>query len=110
VGSKNFDTIQCKSLERANIFIDAHGDVWPCCWIGGLPYRPEHELRELFQEKIVKRFQKNFNSLSTNSLSQILSHAWMGEELEKSWNNKSDDELNPLLSTCAKTCGKCLKA
>lgn len=104
---RKFDRIQCKSLERRNLFLDAHGNVWPCCWVGGLPFRPEHELRQWFQRKVLDRFERDFNSLTRHELGEILSHPWLGGELEQSWAHDPVHFTNPLPSTCAKTCGRC---
>jgi MoaA/NifB/PqqE/SkfB family radical SAM enzyme len=107
VREKKFDHIECRSVLNKNIFLDAYGQVWPCCWVGGLPYRPEHELRQWFQNKVQARYEKDFNSLERRSLEEILRQAWFQNDLESSWANKARDPLNPLPSTCAKTCGKC---
>jgi MoaA/NifB/PqqE/SkfB family radical SAM enzyme len=107
VKEKKFDTVECKSLSRGTLFIDAHGNLWPCCWVGGLPYRPEHELRQWFQEKTLKNYEKDFNSLAKYNVKEILKHSWMKSDLETSWSNQAQDLKNPLPSTCAKTCGKC---
>ncbi len=104
---KKYDHIECKSLLRKNVFLDSHGQVWPCCWVGGLPYRPEHELRQWFHEKVLNKYGPGFNSLVHHSVEEIFSKSWMKEDLEKSWSNSAADPQNPLLSTCAKSCGKC---
>jgi sulfatase maturation enzyme AslB (radical SAM superfamily) len=105
IASVKFSTISCRSLDRKNIYLDAHGKVWPCCWVGGLPYRPEHSLRQWMESKVLSRYEKDFNSLHTQSLDKILNHSWLGTDLPSSWNNSGEKSGNPMISTCAKTCG-----
>lgn len=106
LNEKVVDEISCRSLERRNIYLDVHGQVWPCCWVGGLPYRPEHELREWFKGKVTNRYEAGFNSLAKLDLAEIIAHPWWQEHLPQSWN--LDHGKSPeLLSTCLKTCGKC---
>ncbi|MFS4459351.1 radical SAM protein [Bdellovibrio sp. HCB2-146] len=100
-------SIECRSLTRKNIYLDVNGHVWPCCWVGGLPYRPEHELREWFQQETLNRYKKGFNSLVEQSLEQIFSHPWWQKHLPESW-NLSAQHSPVVLSTCVKTCGKCV--
>lgn len=107
VSAKKFEHIECHSLKKKNIFLDSFGQVWPCCWIGGLPHRPEHELRQWFIQKISDRYGAGFNSLATKNLQEILNHSWFASELEQSWSKSPTSEINPMLSTCAKTCGQC---
>ncbi len=107
VDQKKFNSIECRSLTRKNLYLDAHGKVWPCCWVGGLPYRPENHLRQWMHKKLLSRYSDDFNSLESYSLSEILDHEWMKTSLPESWKNKNSTEKNPLIATCAKTCGQC---
>lgn len=109
ISEKSVDVIDCKSLGRKNLYLDVHGRVWPCCWVGGLPYRPEHELREWFHKKVLARYDSDFNSLKDRSLEGILAHSWWREHLPASWDLKKGNPAE-ILTTCLKTCGKCLPA
>lgn len=107
LNGKKFDTIQCRSLERKNLYLDAHGSVWPCCWLGGSPYRPEPFLRQWMQKNVVDKYETSFNSLKSRNLEQILDHEWLKKYLPESWQRTPQDPQNPIIATCAKTCGKC---
>jgi MoaA/NifB/PqqE/SkfB family radical SAM enzyme len=104
--TKNFvpGSIDCKSLAKKTLYLDASGKIWPCCWIGGLVSRPEHPQRLRFQRKTLKNIAPDFNSARSHSLENILSHRWFRENLPASWRTP---ERRNLTSTCAKTCGRC---
>lgn len=109
IKQKVFKVIQCRSLERKSVYIDAYGRVWPCCWVGGLLHRPEHELRQWMRQKLTPRYGKDFNSLKLFSFREILCHEWFRRDLAESWSRDGADPINPLMATCAKTCGTCLE-
>ncbi len=93
--------ITCYSLEKTNLYLDAHGSVWPCSWIASMPFRPEDGLRGVIENRVLEKYEKSFNSLRRNSLHQILNHQWFARDLAESWNNSS------LIAMCLKRCGKC---
>lgn len=98
--------IHCKYKENIKaLFIDFEALVWPCCWVGALSYRvnPENPQKKQF-DKILKKYEKNFNSLRYHSLSEILSHQWFKFHLTQSWKNNTKDK-NPKLFVCGRTCG-----
>lgn len=103
-------SIDCKSLSRRSLYLDVHGDVWPCCWVGGLPYRPEHVQRIGFERNVLSRQPAGFNRLKNHELRDILGNSWFRETLPTSWSRGTDDPAAPLTPICAKTCGKCREA
>lgn len=98
--------IHCKYKENIKaLFVDFEALVWPCCWIGALTYRVDqmNPQKKQFND-IMKKYEKNFNSLRHHSLSKILSHPWFKSHLTQSWKNKINDK-NPKLFVCGRTCG-----
>ena len=93
--------VACKSLERKNLYLDVHGHLWPCCWVGGLPYRPEDHLRQHFIKKFLNGSLTNLDQISIEkvSLEKILSSNVFSSI------QAAIDQVN--FSTCKKTCGKC---
>lgn len=94
-------TIQCKSLGRKNLYLDVHGHLWPCCWVGGLPYRPEDHLRKHFIHQFLNNNWESLNEISiqNRSLEQILS--------SNIFKSIEDSIQNISFSTCKRTCGNC---
>jgi hypothetical protein len=89
--------IDCKAKSRNNLYLDVHGHVWPCCWVGGLPYRPEDSLREHFKQAFVAENTLDDLSLEKHPLSKILSGP-IFTAIDSGISNKS-------FSTCSRTCG-----
>jgi MoaA/NifB/PqqE/SkfB family radical SAM enzyme len=92
-----------KCIQKKEIYVDARGTVYPCCWIGSDMIEqplavalPIHDLRNKFVENTKSTF-KNFNDLNLNltTITEILnSDAWnVLNSNEKPW-------------TCSKNCKK----
>jgi MoaA/NifB/PqqE/SkfB family radical SAM enzyme len=90
-----------KCIQKKEIYVDARGTVYPCCWIGSDMIEqplavslPIHDLRNKFVENTKSTF-KNFNDLNLNltTITEILnSDAWnVLNSNEKPW-------------TCSKNC------
>ena len=98
--------VACKFQKRKTLFIDFEACVYPCCWTGAPVYFADPED---FQKKqisaLIQKYKPGFNSLRRRSLRDILSHPYFASDLTKSWRNKTTDEKNPKLMTCARTCG-----
>lgn len=97
-------TIECKSLNDKEIYIDAYGDLFPCCWIASVPYSyiaPDdaYEVRNemLKQHYELVRALGNINTL-TKSVKDIVD----SNEYQTVW--KEYWTTNKLI-TCARTCG-----
>lgn len=95
-------TITPKCVTKKEIYIDARGTVYPCCWIGSEMIEEPlavsmsiHNLRNLIVENSKHHF-KEFNAFNLNafSIEEIL--------LNKSWS--IFDALNNKPWTCAKNC------
>ncbi len=106
----NLDSLACDAKVNANIYLDSHGRLWPCCWLGQLEQTGRDNEREFFKLAVLKKYKENFNSLLHYSLEDILSHPWLNSDLENSWGRPGDDDANPLLLSCARNCAdkKCV--
>lgn len=101
-------TIKCKVLEDKSLYIDAFKHLWPCCWIGAVPYTFSR------QTDIIHPYQteqtKNINNLvesiggydsidvTQRSIKEITEDTRWSNVWEEYWEKKQ-------LATCAKTCG-----
>ena len=96
--------IQCFADNHKEIYIDAHKNVYPCCWLGYLPivYDPEYtsgiHSRMLDQLNVIVDKIGDINSL-TSSLEEILN--------SQAWKNSFDDAWKESgLIKCVDACGK----
>lgn len=98
----NQTVVQPKCVSNNEIFIDARGTVYPCCWVGSdmieeplAVAMPIHDLRNKMVQNSKQHFEK-FNKFNLNSMSieQVLS--------DSSWN--MFDDLNNKPWSCAKNC------
>ena len=100
--------IDCQVLKNKEIYIDAHGKLFPCCWIGNLPYSyagPESdaveirsEMTQQYKEMLLDFGGEEKLDTTCYSIKDILeSHAYQ-TLWSKYWSN-------PKMITCAKTCG-----
>lgn len=105
-------TIDCETQKYKQIYIDSHGDLYPCCFTAGIPYNHMQSDELLYEglsqakkehEKIIKKFGGS-DKINTKkySIKEILDNEnWSTAWLE-SWKNNE-------LVICSKTCGKCDK-
>lgn len=97
-------TISCKSQHDKEIYIDAFGDVFPCCWLASVPYSyiDPDEAFEVRNEML-----RQHNEL-VNSLGNIDSHLRSVKDIVDSPEYQSVWTAywttNKLI-TCARTCG-----
>jgi MoaA/NifB/PqqE/SkfB family radical SAM enzyme len=96
--------ISCKSKHEKEIYIDAHGDVLPCCWLASVPYSyidPDDavEVRtEMFQQHLqLKNSLGNINSF-TKPIKDIIE----SDEYQTVWD--AYWTTNKLI-TCSRVCG-----
>jgi len=100
--------IDCKVKKDKSLYIDASKNLWPCCWLGALPYiysdskdliHPyQIEQTEIINELIESVGGYSSIDLTKKSLKDILSDKQWSGIWQKYWNDKK-------LATCAKTCG-----
>jgi MoaA/NifB/PqqE/SkfB family radical SAM enzyme len=88
-------TIRCKSSRQNRFYIDASGDVAPCCWIFSRDARrPGDMLRSI---TAAGRSAQDFN-LHRRSIEEILQDPLFRETFPQLWQQN-------FLSTCSKKCG-----
>jgi MoaA/NifB/PqqE/SkfB family radical SAM enzyme len=100
----SMSTIECKSQKEKEVYIDAYGDLLPCCWLASIPYsyiNPDEAL-EVRSEMLSQHFTL-VNSLGNiNTFTQSVKDIIDSTQYQTVW----DDywTINKLI-TCARTCG-----
>lgn len=102
-------TISCEVERTESIYIDAQGFLWPCCFVGAVPYiytKPE-QMVHTFQQDSYETFQavmeqfggvEKFN-LRNRTIEEIInSHEW-----QTVWDKTFKENS---LRVCTRTCGK----
>jgi sulfatase maturation enzyme AslB (radical SAM superfamily) len=102
-------TIECDVAKTKSIYVDALGYLWPCCFVGAVPYlytEPgqivhgfQQDSRDMFF-KLVDKFggMEQFN-LRNRSIEEIVN----SNEWQTIW---TDSFTNNPLRVCTRTCGK----
>jgi len=86
--------------------ISHDGSVWRCCWMNSnYQYKTEYDAggRENWL-RFTKKYNEGWNNLHSNSFHDIISHAFFTKDLEDSFSNGYDDEVNPKLKVCTTRC------
>jgi len=94
--------ISCHFQKEKKMFLDHQGYIWPCCFLSNPTWRRKAEKIEI-EEKLVKKYGKNFNSLYENTLEHIIESKWYQNDLVKSWTEKFHI-TSGCFSKCIKTC------
>lgn len=101
-------TIECYALQNKEVYIDAFGRLFPCCWLASAPYNyddPKSEILSVKQE-MLKQYYSLIEDLggidnvdtSNRSIKDIID----SEEYQTVWDKYWHTEK---LITCARTCG-----
>lgn len=100
--------INCKVQQDKSLYIDAFKHIWPCCWIGALPYiySKSTDLSyayQIDQTTIINQLVESIGgyesiNLNNRSIKDVLEDSKWNVVWQDYWNKK-------LLATCAKTCG-----
>ena len=100
--------IDCYALHLKEIYVTAQGNVFPCCWLGLIPYNSSNERSELalIKEEILNQYSHLVDSLGSlvalsgfnNSLKSIIESDAYQTVWHDYWNKNK-------LITCARTCG-----
>ena len=100
--------IDCLALDLKEIYIDAYGDVFPCCWLASIPYTAVEDTKVLYDVRleIINQYKSLVHSLGgkekinafTNKVEDIID----SKEYQTVWDHywKVDK-----LITCGRTCG-----
>jgi hypothetical protein len=100
--------INCKIQQDKSLYIDAFKNIWPCCWLGALPYiysNPTDLIHtyQTDQTAIINQLIESIGGyesidLTKRSIKDILEDIQWKSVWQEYWDKK-------LLATCAKTCG-----
>ncbi|WP_417335497.1 radical SAM protein [Halobacteriovorax marinus] len=98
--SDETSNISCRSLDNKEIYIDARGVVYPCCFFGALdnPLQMDTQLLDYLHFKDMDTY-----SLTNRSLEEIMNSNFYSE-VQNSWTCKSYSEGR--LAICDKYCSK----
>jgi MoaA/NifB/PqqE/SkfB family radical SAM enzyme len=104
----NAATIKCHALHEQEIYINAQGNVFPCCWLALIPYQTKDELKELLpiREEILNQYYDLVNSLGginkLNAEENTIEEIVNSDEYQSIWKLYWGEKK---LITCARTCG-----
>ena len=101
-------TIDCYAQKNKEIYIDAYGNLFPCCWLATTPYNytePGTDITEI-KQLIVEQYNDMINdfggidNISTkhHSIKDIVDSPVYQTVWDKYWSN-------PKMVTCARSCG-----
>ena len=101
-------SIECQSIEKKEIFIDAAKNVYPCCFIGQLAsdYQINHipnEIRLEINNQYLELVQKLGGLDSLNAVKYSIKEILMSEPYQTVYKEYWDKKG---LITCARQCGK----
>lgn len=97
-------TIECKSLNDREIYIDAYGDLFPCCWIASVPYSyiAPDDAYEVRNEMLKQHYELVTALGNINTLTKSVKDIVDSNEYQTVW---ADYWTTNKLITCARTCG-----
>ena len=96
--------INCKVRNDKEIYIDAYGDLYPCCWIASVPYShiENNDAYEVRHEMLRQHWDLMSSLGDTNTLSQSIKDIIDSTAYQTVWNRYWTTDK---LITCARTCG-----
>lgn len=96
--------IECKVQREKEVYIDAYGDLFPCCWLASVPYTyldPDDALE--VRSEMLKQHHEMVASLGDiNTKTRSIKSIVNSDEYQTVWN--AYWTTNKLI-TCARTCG-----
>lgn len=96
--------IECKSKHEKEIYIDAFGEVLPCCWLAIVPYSyidPDEALE--VKTEMLRQHHELVDTLGNiNAFDKPVKDIIESNEYQTAWN---DYWTTNKLITCARTCG-----
>jgi MoaA/NifB/PqqE/SkfB family radical SAM enzyme len=101
-------TIKCYSQQQKEIYIDAFGRLFPCCWLASTPYNYTEDGSEILEVRKTMADQYNdmiedfggIDNIDTkyNSVKSIINSTAYQTVWDRYWSD-------PKMVTCARTCG-----
>lgn len=100
--------VDCYAIRQREIYINAQGHLFPCCWLAMIPYQAKDELSELhtIRSEILSQYYDLIDSfggieslnVETRTVKEIIDSKEYQTLWDEYWNNKK-------LITCVRTCG-----
>lgn len=96
--------INCKVRNDQEAYIDAYGDLYPCCWIASVPYSPipTDDAYEVRHEMLRQHWDLMSSLGDTNTITRSIKDIINSNEYQTVWDNYWNKDK---LITCARTCG-----
>lgn len=96
--------IECKVQLEKEVYIDAYGDLYPCCWLASVPYTYiDNDYAFEARQEILKQHKEMVTRLGNISAFNLsIKEIVNSEPYQTVWN---DYWNNNKLITCARTCG-----
>ena len=96
--------IDCKVLKTKEVYIDAHKNLFACCWLASVPYT-HLDKNDAFaiRTEMLRQHHKMIDRLGVvNTLARSIKEIINSDQYQKIWNDCwSTDKL----ITCVRTCG-----
>lgn len=105
VGNTIRDTkISCYAKHKREIYIDAHKQIMPCCFLAAIPYDYEKETDNLFaaKQQIKKQYKNLISDLGNTDATQGIRKVIETKSFQTVWNKYWTIDK---LWTCARVCG-----
>ena len=90
------NSIQCKYVHEAEIFISADQTMWPCCFLADWGRKNNDNILDKLAE-----YGTGWNSLKDKSVTEIMQHPWFEKILADSWDPSHPKHLKRCIRTCA---------
>ena len=97
-------TIKCKVAETKEVYIDAHKNFFPCCWLANVPYThiAEDEVISVRKDMLEQHYLYLKLLGNTNTLERPLKEIINSNEFQTMWNRLWNEDK---LVSCVRTCG-----
>lgn len=101
--------IECKVSDIKEVYIDAHKNFYPCCWLANVPYTYlDHDEAYSIRKEMLEQHDNMLNILgNTNVLERSLKDIIDSTSFQTMWNDLWTGS-NKMIS-CVRTCGKSQK-
>jgi len=97
--------IDCKAQHDKEIYIDAHKDLYPCCWIANIPYTPiQDDISADIRMEMKRQHESMVQKLGEiNVLKRSVKEIVDSQEFQIMWNDYWGEDK---LIICARSCGQ----
>jgi MoaA/NifB/PqqE/SkfB family radical SAM enzyme len=101
--------IECQVLKTKEVYIDAYGDLYACCWLANTPYTHISEDASFEVRKKIKQQHKNMVAHlgEVNTLKRSIKDIIDSPEYQNIWTDMWEGENKNII--CARSCGKHLE-